>query len=127
MRVDGIEIEERAGGQRKAGPLERDVAEGAPPRGGAGAEAVGRQVAEIGDRLLFHSSSSGVPFGQNQKISAMATGMLPQITAQPVKIEATKATPTKNAVASGQIDGFGEASRTSGFASATVEMMSSRR
>src|SRR3712207_7229080 len=53
-------------------------AERAPERGHAVAEAVIRQPRDVLDGAVFHSSSSGAPFGQNQPISAMATGIEPQ-------------------------------------------------
>ena len=46
-----------------------------------------RQVGDDAVRCR-HASSSGVPFGQNQPISATAIGTAPQTTAQGVKIEA---------------------------------------
>ena len=53
-------------------------------------------------------------------------GTAPQTTAQGVKIDQRKVPPTASAASSGQIDGSGEVSRTSGRASATVETRSSR-
>ena len=44
------------------------------------------------DDALLHESSSGVSLGQNQPISATATGIEPQTTAQGVKIEQTSMT-----------------------------------
>ena len=56
--------------------------------GHARAEGVGRQGRDVlDDALRPHSSSSFVPFGQNQPISAIATGIAPHTTAQGVKIE----------------------------------------
>ena len=53
----------------------------------ARAKAMQRQFGKIGDDALLHDSSSGVPLGQNQPISAIATGMEPQTTAHGVKID----------------------------------------
>ena len=45
-----------------------------------------RQCGKVLGDLLSHDSSSGVPFGQNHPIKAMATGIEPHTTAQGLKI-----------------------------------------
>ena len=64
--------------------------------------------------------------GQNQKISAIATGIEPQTTAQGVKIDPMNSTVVNRAETSGQMVGAGEGSRMSGSASITVVRSVSR-
>src|SRR5207253_6025109 len=80
----------------------------------------------LGD-LLSHDSSSGVPFGQNQPIKAMATGIEPHTTAHGLKIDQISMIVVAMAAQNGQIEFRGEASRASGLADASVVTTTSRR
>src|SRR4051794_36052524 len=77
--------------------------------------------------VVLHASSSGVPFGQNQPISATAIGIEPHTTAQGEKIDQISITLVAIAASNGQIEFCGEDSRASGHASATLVMTISRR
>src|SRR3954447_2596599 len=75
---------------------------------------------------MSHSSSSGVPLGQNHPVNVIATGIDPHTTAQGVKIEPRNAAATVIAASSGQIEGSGELSRSCGKLSVTVPDKCSR-
>src|SRR3954465_5134954 len=73
-----------------------------------------------------HSSSSAENFGQNHPTSGKATSAPPQMIAHGVKMDAMNVIAVAIAVKNGQIDGSGELSRKSAFASETVLTISSR-
>ena len=79
-----------------------------------------RQRGKLFRNLLSHDSSSGVPFGQNQPIKAMATGIEPHTTAHGLKIDQISMIVVAIAAQNGQIEFRGEASRASGLAEASV-------
>src|SRR3954469_223514 len=126
-RVNCVEIKVRADCNGKAHAFEGHETHGAPPRATARAVAVSRQVRDVVDDGLSHSSSSLLPLGQNQPIKVTAIGGVPQSTAQGVKIEPMKNTVVAIAVSSGQMLGSGEASRIWGSASASEVSKTSRR
>jgi hypothetical protein len=84
------------------------------------------QPRKVDREALPHDSSSGVPFGQNQPIKAMAIGIAPHTTAQGVKIDQMSIMVVAIAVQSGQIELRGEASRASGSAAAIEVTTKSR-
>ena len=91
--------------EREAGALDQHESQRAPPGQAGRAHAVQRQIAQVERRrAVSHDSSSGVPFGQNQPISATATGIEPQTTAHGVKIDQISITLVAIAASSGQIE-----------------------
>jgi hypothetical protein len=86
-----------------------------------------RQRGDVQNDAVFHDSSSGVPFGQNQPIKAIATGIDPQITAQGEKIDQISMIEVAIADQNGQTESRGEDSLASGKASTTLVTKSSRR
>src|SRR3954463_13124828 len=88
---------------------------------------MGGQIGDVDGDPGLHASSSRHPFGQNQPIRQMATGIDPQTTAQGEKIDQISIADVAIAAKNGQIDGPTDDSRDCGFASTTLLMISSRR
>src|SRR4051812_1994485 len=126
-RVYGVQIEIGCDRDRKPHSFQGDEGHCAPPGAALRAETARRKFIDAANDGLLHSSSSLLPVGQNQPISATAIGGVPQTTAQGVKIEPTRKTVVAIAVSSGQILGSGDASRVCGSASATELSKTSRR
>src|SRR3954470_3248326 len=126
-RVYGIQIEIGCNRDRKPHSFQGDEGHCAPPGAALRAETASRQFIDAADDGLLHSSSSLLPVGQNQPISATAIGGVPQTTAHGVKIEPIKNIVVAIAVSSGQMLGSGDASRVCGSAPATELSSTSRR
>src|SRR3954453_16673775 len=124
--IGRLQVQIRANRYRKSHSLEGDESHRAPPGNARRTEFISRQLGDVAHDLLFHSSSSLSPLGQNQPINATATGGVPQTTAHGVKIDPIKKMHTVTAVISGQILGSGEELRVCGSASATVPSSTSR-
>src|SRR3954469_21190987 len=88
---------------------------------------MGGQIGDVDGDPGLHASSSGHPFGQNQPIRVIATGIDPQTTAQGEKIDQMSRMAVAMAANSGQIELSGEGSRIWGSAVITLVMTSSRR
>src|SRR4051812_45411125 len=126
-RVYGVQIEIGCDRDRKPHSFQGDEGHCAPPGAALRAETARRKFIDAADDGLPHSSSSLLPVGQNQPISATAIGGVPQTTDQGVKIEPMKKMVVAIAVSSGQMLGSGEASRVCGSASASELNSTSRR
>src|SRR5204862_3113698 len=74
----------------------------------------------------FHDSSSLLPLGQNQPVSATAIGIVPQTIAQGVKMEPSKVTLVTTAAIRGHIECGIEDSIICGSASTRLVIKSSR-